>query len=487
MKNSRLLSLLSTFSRHEMKSFGDFISSRSASNRSSVRRLFAALNQLHPLFDREDSCTEYIFEKVFPGKKYNSSSLRPIVHYLYELALDFLTVKEFRNSKPAYDLQRVTVLIERRQFSSAAKTLANASRMITSGNVNAAQQYYYGHLFKNLKIDLSENLRDGIYQKFLPEINTNDVYKDLSAFHALRTLQMYVNVLNINRLYGTKLPVSDFVRNIRLFDGSVIEENPVIELFLCLSKMLSEKESFPHYRKARTLLKKHGNGMNGEDLHEIYVNLENYCNDRILAGDRMFEKEKFSVYKEEIASGVYLSGGLVSPIFLKSAVSLALRLKEYKWAKDFLGSHTEHVEKKPTLTNSYLFSLASYEFAMKDFGSALEHLSKLEYDDAYMEVDSKILQLLIFYETRSFETLGHSLRAFSRFLRTEKGIPPYRKANYVNFYKYFRNLIALKEKNDITALKLLKRQMGSEGRLSQKSWLLNAVDNDSTAQARSRS
>ncbi len=476
MIKSRLFSLLKTFSREEMRSLGVFIASQSSNKRTSVRRLFAALSELHPAFDPEDSRAEMIFEQVFPGKKYNSSSLRPIVHYLHELALDYLTIKEFRSNKLAYDFHRVTALIERRQFSGAGKALANATDKIMSLNVNAAQQFYYGHLFKNLKIDLSENLRDGIYQKFLPEIDTNDVYKDLSAFYALRTLQMYVNVLNINRLYGTKLPASEFVRSIKLLDGSVIAENPIIELFYCLSKMFSERDSLPHYRKARALLKRHGGGMNRDDLHEVYVNLENYCNDRILAGDRMFEKEKFSVYKEEIASGVYLSGGLVSPIFLKSAVSLALRLKEYNWAKDFLDSHIEHVEKKQTLKNSYLFSLASYEFAMKNFGSALEHLSKLEFDDAYMEADSKIIQLLIFYETQSFETLDHSLLAFRRFLRTEKGIPFNRKSNYINFYKNFRELIALKEKKDATGLKLLRRKIDSEGRLSQKIWLLKTID-----------
>lgn len=480
MTNSGLISLLRTFTKHEMRSLGELVSSHSSNNRSSVRRLFAALNEQHPIFSSEETRPEVIFEKVFPGKKYNGSSLRPIMHYLYELALDFLTVKDFRNSKLTYDFHRITALIGRRQFTAVGKALANATENVKSRNINAAQQYYHGHLFKNLKLVLSENIRDGIYQKFLPDINTNDVYKDLSAFYTLRTLQMYINAMNINRLYGTKLPASEFADGLKQLDGRILKENPVIELFLCLSGMLSEKESLPYYRKARAILKRHGNSMNRDDLHEIYVNLENYCNDRILAGDRMFEKEKFSIYKEEIESGVYLSGGMVSPIFLKSAVSLALRLKEYKWAKDFLDSHIEHVEKKPTLRNSYLFSLASYEFAMKDFGSALEHLSKLEFDDAYMEVDSKIIQLLIFCETGSQETLDHSLKAFSRFLRTEKGIPSHRKANYVNFYKFFRKLILLKEKKDTSGLKLLRREIESEGRLSQKQWLLKAADQDAT-------
>ncbi|MBX7043753.1 MAG: hypothetical protein K1X85_12720 [Ignavibacteria bacterium] len=480
MTNTALISLLKTFSKQEMRSLGELVSSQSSNNRTSVRRLFTVLSELHPDFRSEESGPEIIFEKVFPGKRYNSSSLRPIMHYLNELALDYLTVKDFRNSRLTYDFHRITALIERRQFTAAGKTLAKATEKVMSRNVNAAQQYYHGHLFKNLKLVLTENIRDGIYQKFLPEIQTNDVYRDLSAFYSLRTLQMYINVLNINRLYGTKLPASDFAGGLKQLDERIVERNPVIELFLCLSKMLSEKESLPHYRKARAILKKHGNSMNREDLHEIYVNLENYCNDRILAGDRMFEKEKFSVYKEEIGSGVYLFGGMVSPIFLKSAVSLALRLREYKWARDFLDSHIEHVEKKPTLRNSYLFSLASYEFAMKDFGSALEHLSKLEFDDAYMEVDSKIIQLLIFYETGSFETLEHSLKAFSRFLRTDKGIPMNRKANYLNFYRYFRKLVLLKEKKDIPGMKLLRRQIDSEGRLSQKQWLLKAADQDAT-------
>ncbi len=472
MRSSNLFSLLRTFTIKELNSFGEYISQNSVNNRIAVTKLFAILKVHYPAFPETELDSHKIFSELFPGKRFNDSALRPLFHFLYEYALDFITIIEFKNGIHEFDHQRISALLSRKDYKATGRAIERAKKNLENGKLNAPQFYYHSHLLKDLKLIHSSFARDGIYQKFLPEIDLQDAFNDLSAFFALRTIQMYLNVLNVNAVYGTKLPVADFTRSIKAIDKKLIAEIPVVELYLSLTKLITDRNNKKHYVKIRKLLKKEIRNLNMSDLQEIYINLENYCNNRILAGDEFFQKEKFKIYKEEIETGVYMAGGSVSPIFFKSAVSLALRLSELDWAKQFMDSHKDQVDKKPTLKNAYHFSMASYEFAMKHFGASLEHLSLLEFDDAYMKVDSKILQMLNYYETGSTETLIHSLEAFRHFLKSDKSIPNSRKFNYLNFYRFFRKLISLKSDKDVFELRLLKKQVESEPRVSQKKWML---------------
>lgn len=71
MQKSKLITLLKTFSKEEMKNFDKFISSPYFSRGRNLKPLYNVLKKYHPSFDSPHFTEEKIFNKLYPKKKFD--------------------------------------------------------------------------------------------------------------------------------------------------------------------------------------------------------------------------------------------------------------------------------------------------------------------------------------------------------------------------------------------------------------------------------
>lgn len=475
MQKNSLIKLLKAFSKKELQDFGEFINSPYFNKKKSVIDLFNILHKFYPDFNDEALMKENIHKKMFPGKTYSDSNFRVLVHNLNELARKFCAYRSFENNKTDFKYKELLGLMNKQQFQYLDKMILKLIKDLDSDELNANEYYYSKFRIEYENLFFLTVTHASVFEKFLHKLDFEKTFDDLTSFYIIITLRLYINILNIQIIYKKEFKTDHFERMLSLIDNEIFKENPYTELYFYVMKMLKGNEQYKYYLKTREKLKVLKNKLNADDLNEIYINLTNYCNRCIAAGKNEFLKEKFDIYKEESESKAYFLNGFVTPVYYKNRIRLGLDLKEFKWVREFIENFKDklHTDSK---SNVYLYNLALYEFETSNFTKSLELLSGIKFDELYMKFDTKVLQIMIYYELNSDDSLDFSMEAFRHFLINNKLLPENKKESYSNFHKFLNKLIQFKNKKDQSELERLKNLMSDDLKILNKVWIEKKIN-----------
>ena len=236
-----------------------------------------------------------------------------------------------------------------------------------------------------------------------------------------------------------------------------------------------EKSDEPFYLEAVKILKANKNKIHRIQLIEIYINLENYCTRKIREGKQKFLKERFRLYREELDNRIYLVEGHMPTVLYRNIVLSGLELKEYKWVLSFMNDYRKelHIESRDN-TGNYCFAL--YEFYTKKYDEAFKYLARIKYDEHYLKIDVKILQIMLYFEMGHEDAFASSLESFRQFLANNNLIPQKRKLIFQNFQKYISKIESLKYKYDHLKKQLLEDKIMKDKSSINKRWLLGKIE-----------
>jgi hypothetical protein len=121
----KLIEILKTFDKAELKKFRRFISSDYFNTNESVSRLFKLIAAFYPEFDVQDQklSSEALFKKIYGTRKYDEKTYRYLLSSLYALLEKYLAISLFENTEVEMKKYVVDYLTERRLFSLATKNL----------------------------------------------------------------------------------------------------------------------------------------------------------------------------------------------------------------------------------------------------------------------------------------------------------------------------------------------------------------------------
>lgn len=475
MHTNSLIKLLRTFTPKEISDFNDFLISPYFNKKNSVIKLYEEIRKSYPEFTGDRILKKNIHESLFPGKSYNDTNLRVVVHNLNDLAKKFLAYRSFESSQTEFDFKQFTGLMGKQQFSYLEKILTKLKADLEKESFNADEYNFHKFRLEYENIFFLHESHLGVFERFLHKADFEKAFYYLSSYYYIKSMRLYINVLNLQLIYNKKFNTAQFEKMISLIDKDLICENPVIEIFYLIIKLFDDGAEEINYYRIKELLQETRSQMNISDIREIYINLTNFCNRKISSGIKKFKKEKFELYKEENEIKMYLVNGYMPPVYYKNLVILALSLNEYNWAKDFISEYKNELPEDSRF-NIYNYCMALYEFDMREFDKALELLSRIKFDELYLKYDSKILQLMIYFETGEEESLISSLEAYRHFLSNNKLLPANKKELYTNFYRYFSRIFSAKIKKDRTELGRIKKGITPDIIIFNKDWLIRKID-----------
>lgn len=475
MREHALIKLLKSFSKIEVWEFREFISNSYFNKRKAVTDLFEILRKYYPGFGNENLEKKVIFSKLFPGKKFNDASLTVHLHYLQELAKRFIAIRKFENDKLEYDLTLEYELFKRNQPGNPLKIVEKHLKDIDP--LDYLSEVYYINRYR-LKFDRMTYLfemNSGVYEKFLHKVDFQEMYSDFYYHYLIKSMRLYLNQLHTEIIYNKEYDKEHFEKMMHEINVDDYKHVPLIQIYYYLIRMLNHDDKEKYYFKMKTLLQKNFKRINIDDLREIHINMQNFCKRRVAEEKNHFQREEFELLEKQLSSKTYLINETMDYIFYRNAVNIALKLKEMEWVKNFIHKFKNTLQEGFRQTTFYYCS-AQYEFARKNYDTSLELLSKIKIDEVYLKYDVKILQMMIYYETGSYETLRSALEAFRHFLQNNEWLPEGKKIYYVNFHKFLTKLISSKDKKDKLYLIKFHKELSKEITVNNKFWLLRKME-----------
>jgi len=481
LHNSRLISLLKTFSDKELKSFEKFIVSPYFSTGRDIRELFSALKGFYPDFDSSGNVLEKenLFKILYPLERYSERKLKNVTAALTLLAKKFLVHNSIEQSTGEFEKLLTLELKKRRSDKMFVATL------------------------NSIEDNLGKKLFDGA-----------DCFDEESKIAMLKE-EFYLNREQYSKAASAKLQqieysaVSFLIRFLRAMKDRFILhegfnfpfENPLLDALsgtIDFDKIIKqlEKHDYPmlwlirmyyfalmsalkpgnrlYYRNLKSIFLKNVRKFSGKEKWIIFNDLLFYCH-RNYSGtwEPEYVRESFDVYKEMLKYNAYMpnDGEYFNLVTFRNIVLVAMRLREMEWLNDFLKNYADKL--KPEYRENMLNLYKGYLiFEEGRFEEALRFVNKVQYDVFAYKLDIKNILLKIFYELNFFEEAFSLADSYKHFLENTKEFSEPYKLQYRNFIKIYVWLLKAKSSGEHKNTGAVLSNIRKTSALAGKEWLL---------------
>jgi len=477
MKDTRLIRILSTFSKDELKSFQKFLESPFLKPGRNTVILFEYIIKFHPEFDDGKIEKQKVFKKLFKDETYSEKKMLNLIYDLTKTAENFIAYNAMINDETEY--------------------LFNLSKGYVARNLHDESYRVNRSIEKTLKpgfspmIDYISKLRRLTYLKSLYFTQKNDfenLIKSKNNYFEASAIQFIIDFSEIVSVkkpalntYGNKMENMmvesitksfDVKKLLTTLESADYDKKSLISLHYYILKTNEEPDNKLYFYKLRDVFYESLNDYDRGERCLIFSNLVNYCVQRSV-GNVEFRKEGLEVYKKMITSESYsfLETEYIDVITYRNIIQYCISQKDSEWMKFFLDNYSDKVQ--PDLREDLKnLSYGNLNFIRKEFEKALDSCSKINSEFFLFKTDLKNLMLKIYYELKYYEPAFSMIDSYKHFLSNTKEIMPSFKTVFGNFVKHYNDLLRIKSLQSTEDPLFIRKRIEKEEQVVNKSWLL---------------
>ncbi len=466
--NSKLLSILVTFTKIELNRVKKYIRSPYFNKSQDIINLFFIMEKMVTSTRKEIIFNkEKVWKKLFPTKKYDDLRFRKLNSDLLKLVEDFLAQEVYEQNP----IHKATYLIEavgNKRLKKLYNTTMNTARRLSDKQVNRHANFY----FHQYQIEKNYYTLTGFDINRSDVSNVEDIINNLDYFYLAEKLKYYCEILTRSSVFTYEyelLFIDEIVEHVNKYG---YDKTPPVAIYyqMCLVQLEPENEN--HFYKLKDLLNEFALIFPLDEAKSLYTTAINYCIQKINIGSENFLGEFLSLNEELLQKGIIGEGDL-SPWRFKNVVTVALRMGRYEWTEQFIKNYYKKIPDK-FRENAYTFNLASLFYYKKEYDKVLELLQTVEYEDFTYSLSSKTMLITSYYELDEIEALFSLMDSFRVFLNRQKDLTSNRKQRFLNFIKFTRKLANSYQK-DQKVIEKIKLEITNEKEVSGKSWLLEKI------------
>lgn len=484
MQNTKLISILKTFSHDEIKEFGKFIVSPFFNKGRDLLPLYNILKAFHPDYDSNKLSMEDVFSKLFHEQTFDKKSYHYIemlmssLSSLCEQYLFFIASK--KNVSDYYQLLSVEQ-IERGLYDYATKNILKGIDSIKNNKIEMVYFDKLSRLYETYDLALLRNNNDAssiacekIHEK---QFVLYFISKTTELFELLNHHKLILNAdfhpFVLEKLFKN-LNTEEVIRFIR---KSPFDNSKILELYIYILRLYLVEGDEETYRKARNLHKKLLRHLSNDENFKMYVLFETFADNLRSIDNQKYIKEIFYIYRDQIENNIMkLSNEKYFHYYLyRSIAVIAIQMKQMKWAETFINEkklllHPEHQE------SAFNFAMCYLYFYKKEFSKALDYLNKVNYDVFQYKFDYKLMLIQIYYELNYTEELITLIDTYKHFLKTNLKVSDGNRKWQMNLVKFVKKLSVIKERGDESMTKQLLNEINSTNELTGKKWLIEKTE-----------
>ncbi|MFM2226110.1 MAG: hypothetical protein RJA07_2312 [Bacteroidota bacterium] len=467
MQNTKIFKLLATLSHPERQRFLDFLNSIYFNQNDALVKCFVALlpslQKTKPIEQNE----QQIWKQIYPSKKYDKARFHRVCSDLLKEAERFMAYFKFAQNKSLQNVYTLQSLNEKRAMEHLPHFMNFTYSQHKKTTLKDGDFYYLQYLIEDQKSKFEVNLN-----KRTSDNNSIAAMTNLDSFYIAQKLQYYNALLHyksINSVSGEILLMNEIVSIIK---AGAFENYALIKIRYSIFLTQTESENEVHFENLKEFIKLYDKKFSSEIAREMYSFAIQYCIKKINSGVQKFYQEIFNLYKSSLQLEVLFNNNEISPYEFKNIITTGLRVNEFTWTENFIKEYkiqlpVEHQE------NAYTFNIARVFFYRKEYDKVLNLLQKVEYNDVFYLLDSKLTLIKTFYELKEFESLAALLESFKMLIRRKKIISEQQRIIYSHFIQYVKKFISITDKTKLVAL---QTELQSPQQVADIGWLKEKVN-----------
>lgn len=297
----------------------------------------------------------------------------------------------------------------------------------------------------------------------------------IDFFYWKEKLRLSVEQISIAKMMNQNL--QDHTFEILEFTPEVLLKNKTIHRYRLTFEMLQQEypQSAVAFDQLLSSIKENDfSTCTPEECYSFYVFGLNYCTARINSGDSMYYKSLFSIYELLDLHGRLIQNDTLSQWSFLNMVATACNLKKFKWVEIFIQNYLSYIPIHQQ-ANVLAYNLALLSFYQKQFDQTIEHLHKVTFTDPYYSLNSRVLELRVFYEKQEWIVLDSLFERFRIYLLRNKDLSKQRKQGSQYFLKLMKLLAQLTQATKYERQKktpLLLEKIKNSKQLMHRTWLL---------------
>lgn len=481
MSDIKLIQILRTFSSEEYTQFKKFAASPYFNEGRNFLPLINELKKYHPGYEKDKFSRERVFDKLYPGEKYNSALLDKLFSRTTRLAENFLIheagkknnfrnitvlAKEYsnRNIEKLFKLkvsEAEQVLEKVSEYSLDYFDYAKELEIIKIDFLLANKDYYSS--FENLPVRGELNLLDFLVKYFHSQMDilligyeTNNDFSDSVVARStdLIDIEGLINLLEIKK--------SKYAKAIKL------------KYFEFLAVKYADSKHFFQYKK---LVEKNISNFPWNEKFNRMLTLLSAFNLGLRKNKDDFDQAQLELARFIVDQNVHAINEKINT-YLPLYINLLGTFKKYedsgyidKLIKNF-GNKIEPELKESCIAFSYIEKL----IIEKNFDEALKFLGKVDLDHSLIKVNARTNAILIYYELGYIEELISLLDSTQKFLNSVDNQQAFRIESAINYTRFVKKLIKFSQAQDDEGLDSLKKEINKTSNVMLKAWLIEKIE-----------
>lgn len=478
MKNSAL-SILSTFSNEEIRSFSQFLHSPFHNKNNKVITFFDILKIYHPDFNHSDLTSEKLFRRMYGNESFKESYIRNLFSDLKILAENFLVHSSLAGN-PVKRKLLIEEFHDRELTGLLNKKIEEFEKEVRKSKLKD-QDYFLNMLFAydvksfiSVDLTLTDNFR-------------NDQISSLINFFFISIMESFFHLTVEEQRIRIKHDFT-FLRYILKYVKDNVDkfaEVPLLLIYYHLWMGFMEVENEKYFRKAREIFKLHFDTLTQIDKKNIYSIMQIYYDKKIREGDLSYNIHLLNLLLEMLKHKVISHNrqNSINMNLFRNVLILCFKLNEKEKLLNFIKEYVKYVRSE-SRGSILAYSSAHLNFMEGNIEEALVQCHKVNFnnlltatnENLYFKIDIKTLMLKCLYDLNSFESALAHLQTFRQFLNNSKIIKESSKEKLLILVKAVNELISLNFKYDEFKLVSLKKKIDKYKDISGADWINKKIE-----------
>lgn len=480
MKDSKIIQFLKCLTKQEFREFRKFVKSPYHNNRKEVIRFYETIREYYPDFNKDGLSKENIYEKLYPGKKYDPNVIALLSSYLINLGKDFLTISDFKEDKFFYKYHLLKSLDTHSADNLFEKEFRDTGNFLNEEKFNT-ETFRNKSLLELSKInfDLRRNRQENTCQNSI-EYGDYLIYSFLinliENYHGL-----LANKSSFNYDFTGSAALS-FVKNFN-FEGFIksmkdqkLKDHNYIVYYYFLFMCNYNPENEIYFSKLKEYSFKDFDNISELEKSNRFNYLIDYCIYKMELGDLKFLDESFQLYVEVLEKKIFQTSPQTRDIglmFFRNFVTIGLAAKEYEYIEKFIDEYGGRI--KADSKNDLLeLSYAMLNYERKKYDKALECLSKVSNSIPLFRLSTKHILLKIYYDTDQYDSFFSLTDTYRHYLKNDKIIPKHTREAHTVLLGYAGKLARMKLAGNTEDALILKKEIKENRGMDfrHKFWLM---------------